>query len=115
MYAPLRRPVLPLLIWLLLALLPLRGWANLMMHPLEQAPATVEAPCHGTSAAEPGHAGADKALAANCALCDLCHGVMALPGGLPLASEVPVRAWVNLKPLPPPGTAPAELFRPPRS
>jgi cytochrome c553 len=99
------------LMWLLLALLPLRGWANLTMHlPVQDAPAF--APCHdlgGQAATEPSQS------TTTCTLCDVCHGAMlllgdstapradrsaqALPAALPIAAQA---------------AEPDALFRPPR-
>lgn len=78
-----------LVIWLLVALLPLRGWAHAAMH----LPAAHEMPasCHAEHAAaagsapladatvEPAAAGTPAHEAQDaCALCDVCHGA-ALP------------------------------------
>jgi hypothetical protein len=113
------------LLWLALALLPLRGFAALLM-PVGAAPAaaaTVAAeivqhngavmPCHGdmqddaAATAQPGEH--------TCSLCDLCHSgvaafaapVLTLPALLqdaPLAQAAP-----SVEP-----RAPDSLFRPPR-
>jgi len=103
----LRRSSLVLL-WLLLALLPLRGWANLTMHlPTPAAPAV--APCHGVD----GQTAADAATP--CTLCDVCHGAMLL-----LADSLERGSDRRAQPLPAalPATAlvaePDALFRPPR-
>jgi hypothetical protein len=112
-------------LWLLLALLPLRGWAGAVMHlpgsatgaPAEQA----AMPCHGdhgAGAARSGPDGANDSFVAtqsSCALCDLCQGCGAAgPGGslhepLVVADAVPEGC---------PGTVmsvqPDALFRPPR-
>ena len=70
-----------LVIWFLLALLPLRGWAHAGVH----LPAAQELPasCHtlheaadGVTASEDGAQPSERQHA--CALCDLCHGA-ALP------------------------------------
>jgi hypothetical protein len=69
------------IIWLMLALLPLRGWAVATMQmpdgPVEsagaemrpaQAPAQLDAPCHDAAQQDAGgHA---------CGLCDLCHSAV---------------------------------------
>ncbi len=99
------------LLWLLLALLPLRGWANLTMHlPAQAAPAV--APCHGVEgqfAAQP----ADAATA--CTLCDVCHGAVLLREG-----NAPQSTDRRAQPLPAavaaaaPAAEPSALFRPPR-
>jgi cytochrome c5 len=98
-----------LVLWLLLALLPLRGWAHLSMHlPATDTP--VMAPCHGAAAA------ADPSGASlPCTLCDICHGAMlpwaegAAPGkdrrAQPLPAATPRDALA---------VEPDALFRPPR-
>jgi hypothetical protein len=97
------------LLWLMLALLPLRGWANLTMHlPATDTP--VMAPCHG----EASPAAADPAGEA-CTLCDVCHGAVLLavdlapPGHDRRAQTLPAAA-----PQPAPAAEPDALFRPPR-
>ena len=114
------------LLWLALALLPLRGFAALLM-PVGAAPAAAatvaaEAPQHH-GAAMPCHGGAvqdDAAAAAQpgehtCSLCNLCHSgvaafaapvlmLPALPQDAPLAQAAP-----SVEP-----RAPDSLFRPPR-
>jgi hypothetical protein len=100
-----------LLLWLLLSLLPLRGWANLTMHlPAQDAPAV--APCHGVdgqSAAQPAHA------TTACTLCDVCHGAVLL-----LELDASQSTDRRAQPLPPAGPAaapaaePSAFFRPPR-
>jgi cytochrome c553 len=104
----LRRSSLVLL-WLLLALLPLRGWAHLSMH-LPAAETSAAAPCHGAETAP------DPSTATpHCTLCDICHGAI-LPWADVEASQPDRRA----QPLPgaaPPVAVVAEadsLFRPPR-
>jgi hypothetical protein len=113
------------LLWLALALLPLRGFAALLM-PVGAAPAAAtvaaEAPQHH-GAAMPCHGGAaqdDAAAAAQpgdhtCSLCDLCHSgvaafsapvltLPAMPQDAPVAQAAP-----SVEP-----RAPDSLFRPPR-
>jgi cytochrome c553 len=104
----LRRSSLVLL-WLLLALLPLRGWAHLSMH-LPAADTSAAAPCHGAeAAADP------SSTTPPCTLCDICHGAM-----LPWADDSASRPDRRAQCLPgaaPAATAAAEpdtLFRPPR-
>ena len=96
------------LLYLLLALLPLRGWSAVVMH-LPGAPAAATAPCHA------GEARADGDVATPCVLCDLCHGA-ALPGaaGADTGAGAPSQR-VRAGPLPPlaPGE-PDPVFRPPR-
>ncbi len=99
------------LLWLLFALLPLRGWANLTMHlPVQGAP--VAAPCHGgegQSAAEPADA------STTCTLCDVCHGAVLLRAG-----STPQHSDRRAQPLPvavavaAPAVVPDGLYRPPR-
>jgi len=97
------------LMWLMLALLPLRGWANLAMHPpAPTAPAV--APCHG----EDTPAAADPAVKA-CTLCDVCHGaVLALAGAAPLGVDPRSQALPASLSAVAPEAAPDGLFRPPR-
>jgi hypothetical protein len=97
------------MLWLLLALLPLRGWAHLSMH-LPAADASVIAPCHGEAAA------ADPATPDQpCTLCDICHGAM-----LPWADSAASGRDRRAQPLPAaapqaaPAAEPDALFRPPR-
>ncbi len=97
------------LLWLMFALLPLRGWANLAMHlPATDTP--VMAPCHGAEAA------ADAADTSQpCTLCGVCHGAVLLPvdtaaqGDDRRAQPIPAAA-----PLAAPAAEPEALFRPPR-
>ena len=65
---PLRRSSLVLL-WLLLALLPLRGWANLTMH-LPSPDSVAVMPCHGpeAQAADVAADGTDAPRPARCAM-----------------------------------------------
>jgi hypothetical protein len=116
------------IVWLMLALLPLRGWAHgAMLVQMTQAPASQSQqaatdlpPCHQAMAATESADAADASdtLPSHtvCALCDLCHGVLAAGGG--------VAAVVHALP----GDAPAarlsvhaargaahSIFRPPRA
>lgn len=79
--------------WMLLALLPVRGWATLVMQlqpPAHHAAMAVQqAPCHdvadaGVAAAAPADATAEAPNSvggsgshASCSMCDLCHGAAA--------------------------------------
>lgn len=109
-----RGPVL--LLWLLLALLPLRGWANGWMHLATANESVAEAvamPCHGEPASD---AGVDASPApAGCTLCDLCHG-MAMPASIePLAGADARTPWLSADgPSRVPGQ-PSLFFRPPRT
>jgi hypothetical protein len=99
------------LLWLLLALLPLRGWANLTMH-LPSQDASITVPCHdvdGQSTAEPADA------AASCTLCDVCHGaVLLLEGSAPQGKDRGAQALMAALPAAVPAAEPTALFRPPR-
>ncbi|WP_119153905.1 hypothetical protein [Caldimonas tepidiphila] len=126
------------LLWLCIALLPLRGWAGVAMPaPAAAAPAAAvqEAaarPCHGAAAVEnlqeefhehrhgaTAHADAAASMqpgAGTCALCDICHGAVAPPvlafeGFAPMNPGAPP-AW---EPRSPGRLATHELFRPPRA
>ena len=87
------------LLWVLLALFPLRGWATGLMAtdgwPAGPAvSAQVSAPCHGAHAAseeqqEPMATEAGAVVSAFCGDCDLCHAPMAITGGPALARLVP--------------------------
>jgi hypothetical protein len=89
------------ILWILLALLPLRGWATGDMqvsmalgtttgavvaassvHAAPEAQHHNAAPCHDAATPEPG---TDSHAA--CTLCDLCHGVAMA------AAEPPLSAW----------------------
>jgi hypothetical protein len=117
MSAPSRR-LIAALVWLAIALLPLRGFAAALMPvgdaPLHGSAAVVEAaqPCHG---AEPGHEADADVSHAGCSLCDLCHSSA-------LAAEASDLRWSAMphgQPLRHGATAiephaPDGLFRPPR-
>jgi len=79
------------LVWMLLALLPVRGWATLAMqlppagnHGTLAAHAA-QAPCHdmvataasAEAAADEGATGSVGGSHAGCSMCDLCHGTAA--------------------------------------
>lgn len=97
-----------MIVWLLVALLPLRGWAFATMHPPK-----VEAPppCH---AAAPEDAAPDSPAAA-CALCDVCHGAMLAFPMLPAAAQAPkARTFAAAAAASPPAGDAEAPFRPPR-
>ena len=118
MVARLRRPTLHWLLWLVIALLPLRGWAMAQMVVVPatatQAVASADAQampaCHiadGQIKAMPAHAG--------CSLCEVCHASLGLPEVMALhlpdlPHAAPVVAPITGVRDGPPG----ELFRPPR-
>jgi hypothetical protein len=105
--------------WLCVALLPLRGWANEVMHAApasgparaQVAVAAHATPCHG-NAAQVDQAAADHKP---CSACDVCHSVALL------SASVTVRADSFLAPrVANVGTADVDaqsrpLFRPPRA
>lgn len=97
------------ILWLLLALLPLRGWAHLSMH-LPAADTSVMAPCHGAVAdADP------SAPAQPCTLCDICHGAMLpWPDGAASHQDRRAQPLPDAAPRPAPAAEPDTLFRPPR-
>lgn len=117
------------LLWIAIALLPVRGLATALMPamalPAAQAATLAETPtsmpCHGSMAdasaadqpAEP--AAAPVGDCPTCALCVLCHGsvAQASPPGFELAAMPPVApAVAPASPIEP--RAPDGLFRPPR-
>jgi hypothetical protein len=112
-------------LWLLLALLPLRGWAGAVMHlpgstpgaPAEQA----AMPCHGDHGADAARSGTDGAsdswvaTEGSCTLCDLCHGCGAAgPGGGLHEPRVVADAVPEGRPGAVTPVQPDALFRPPR-
>jgi hypothetical protein len=124
---PLSRRLGAALLWIAIALLPLRGLAASMMpasmsHPAPVAASVDEMPCHGADAEAHGAGTHEPASAPavddcpTCALCALCHGsvaqapapdvhVPALPAAVPVAAMPSA-----LEP-----RAPDSLFRPPRT
>jgi hypothetical protein len=96
-------------LWLLLALLPMRLWAQVWMpaqHPAAEQAAPAAQPCHHADASELPMAAHDGAACADCAACDLCHQSASLqffawplaqawPQGLPdwLTPSHPARHW----------------------
>ena len=94
------RPLTIALLWLAIALLPLRGWAatampmpmpmpmaamsggSVVMQAADDAHTNASAPCHGESHAT------DTNAAPTCSLCDVCHSAFAsLPS---MASALPL-------------------------
>lgn len=79
------------ILWMMLALLPLRGWAAVgMMLPAVGGHAPLEAAATAQAETSPCHEQADAADAPsgehNCLLCHLCHGAVA---GMPAAPVQP--------------------------
>lgn len=71
------------ILWLMLALLPLRGWAMATMGLPAVGPTSVVASAEADTVVPPCHqqaAGASEADAGtNCLACDWCHAALALP------------------------------------
>jgi hypothetical protein len=107
------------LLWIALALLPMRGVANVVMHLPAAGGETTAPPCHGpmghpaATAAEPAPA-TDAADAAHpCAMCDLCHGASAVSSSRPVAAAfAPPRVAATTAPATEHQTQPS--LRPPR-
>jgi hypothetical protein len=119
-----------LVLWLLIALLPLRGWAHARMAMADLAPVVVTAttaetadqgvmPCHGASSDDTSMSSeADTTVPSHlaCSLCSLCHAAFA---------TAPDMRWPAFAlPAPPPSSGrtddlgrvtPERLERPPRS
>jgi hypothetical protein len=116
----LSRHLVTALVWIAIALLPLRGFAAVWMPAARgDMPAAVHAdapgamPCHG-AAHDDGAAPTEASH--SCALCDLCHSGVAQAA--PAAVALPVLDHVT----PPPAAltaieprAPDGVFRPPRA
>ncbi len=114
------------LLTLLMALLPLRGWAWAVMPVPPAAPMAIQSeatqpPCHGHQVAPDAPDTADASVATGhhahtCSLCDLCHAGVIVP---------PSWAWFHdAPPVSPPSWAVSAtrgrdgtdgLFRPPRA
>jgi hypothetical protein len=110
------------LLWIAIALLPVRGFAAVMM-PMSmsgQPSAVMSAPANSIAAAMPCHGAADDSSAPasgshTCSLCDLCHGTVAqvTPPSVTLAAPHEAQPEAAAPPLLEP-RAPDSLFRPPR-
>jgi hypothetical protein len=118
----LSRRLTTILLWIGIALLPLRGAATVLMPTLmlDAAGSTAvvqpaddaAAPCHGTTAASDEAQG----TAHNCSLCDLCHSAAAqAPDAPALPSALHDGAPRASAPAAPELRTPEGLFRPPRS
>ena len=107
-----------LLLGVMLALLPLRGWAEIAMHLSAPAPQSAASevsllPCH-VAMAEHGGAMADES-ASGCSLCSLCHGTALCLGE---SGIVPDAAGTSAQAAAPQGHGPPDLplpERPPRA
>jgi hypothetical protein len=112
--------------WLLLCLLPLRGWAQGGMPVGPALPASTAAevpslpaaalPCHEADAASSSSSAEDPAPAGTCTACDLCH-VAALPADGPRWPPLGApRTTPSATPVPDTGRGdPDRLERPPRT
>lgn len=112
------------LLWIAIAILPMRGWAAVLMSVSSGAvqPAAVTGAATADVAVMPCHAASQDAAAdagnspAACSMCDLCHTTVAQtePAQVVLAdihdALPPAAASVALEP-----RAPDGLFRPPRT
>lgn len=126
------RPTLHWLLWLVVALLPLRGWAQVQMdngsgwrtdHAAVAVSATLESPpCHVSAAhtpdATPGSTSDPDAASwtGSCAHCTVCHASLGLTWQMaldwpPLPHTAPTPQLATSVAERPPG----KLFRPPRS
>jgi hypothetical protein len=106
------------LLWIAIALLPVRGWAAVLMPAVMHHDAGVgisaTPPCHGQQQDAP----ADEAAAApgSCSLCDLCHTSVAQAPAPPQLAAPPQEALpaadapTSIEP-----RAPDRLYRPPRT
>jgi hypothetical protein len=117
----------PALLWIAIALLPLRGLAVSLMPAMAQPAAPVvtaasEMPCHGAAAdAAAAHHDAQAAASVvddcpTCSLCALCHGSVAQASQLSL--DLPALPALPPAAAPPSAIeprAPDGLFRPPRT
>lgn len=118
------RHVGPALLWIAIALLPLRGLAVTMM-PATVSPSTpvasaaADPPCHGAAtdpAAQDEPAATLLADCASCSLCALCHASVAQAPAAHL--ELPALPALAPAAAPPSAIeprAPDGLFRPPRT
>jgi hypothetical protein len=114
-------PVLRWLLWLAIALLPLRGWAMAQMAVAELAPVLAQSgvhhACHEAAASlQPAtDRQADTALHAGCTLCEVCHAGLATAATSALVLPEPPHSPPATAPPSLPPEAPATaLFRPPR-
>ena len=98
-----------LLLWLMLALLPLRGWAMGVMN------VSMAAPAHEASAPACHDAAGDEAALHAHALCDICHAVAAPAPELALpALDRHAGGLIGWVPVAAAEAGPAALFKPPR-
>jgi hypothetical protein len=107
-----------LVVWIALALLPMRGFAHAVMvgtgaastSSAAQLAETILPPCHGVAA------DAGQPSAAGCLMCDLCHGVAAPVAALVAAPQsLPQMAPLAGSTLGAGRQQPDGPFRPPRA
>jgi hypothetical protein len=119
MFRPSSRLVAAVL-WLVIALLPLRvvaaGWMSPGMVAAPAASVTADAmPCHGMASAAADEAASNAPSHHACTLCDLCHaGVTVAPEPHALALHAAGRASLAVPASPHGRVMPDGLFRPPR-
>lgn len=114
------RPLTVFLLWLAIALLPIRGWAAVVMPAAGTGAMAVAAQADHSEphdAALPCHDGHDESTGGHtCSLCDVCHSaVVAMTG---LATALPVLPPARPRAGPAPGierTVQSGPERPPRS
>lgn len=105
------------LLWLAIALVPMRGWATALMpaamdHGVPVAAAADESslPCHAQAA------DTDATPAGTCAMCDLCHSAAAQAPDAPVLAAEPHEALpVAATATPIDAATPDGLYRPPRN
>ncbi|HET9976873.1 MAG TPA: hypothetical protein VFQ20_05515 [Burkholderiaceae bacterium] len=115
------------LLWLAIALLPLRALGMAWMQAGTIGPAAVATvvatvaapadavPCHGGLPAAPAAATDGMAVHLACQLCDLCHAGVTVAPASPALGQAPASAAPDeVLPSHPGRVAPDGLFRPPR-
>jgi hypothetical protein len=109
------------LLWLALALLPLRGLAGalmpvVMMSGADPAAEVAVMPCHGSMAMSDDVAQDGSTATQTCSMCSLCHGTAlhaTVPLSVPAAPHESQPRAATRGPIEP--RAPDGLFRPPRT
>jgi hypothetical protein len=111
------RRLVTALLWIAIALLPVRGWAAVLMPVMMQHSAVVSAsdgtaPCHGQMQQQE----APAAAPGTCSMCDLCHtSVAQAPSAPPLTAVLHEPLPAAEAPTPMAPRAPDGLYRPPRT
>jgi cytochrome c553 len=108
-------PRRPWILWLMLALLPLRGFAAGWMPAQQSAQVVMQLGAAAPDVAPPCH-DTDSGPSACCTLCDLCHGAAAAATSAgPMLATLP-RLAVRQAPARDTGRQPLDLLeRPPRT